>query len=129
MKWGLWLPIGGTALGFTVMLGAFLTNSNPYTTVDGARAAPGKVVHLAGDIVQGTIQTDPRRGQVRFVLRDEKSRTVPVVYTGLQPANMGSVTKVVAIGSYREGHFLAHKLLVKCPSKYEGEKIEAGSTT
>ena len=31
---------------------------------------------------------------------------------------------IVAIGSYRDGHIEAEKLLVKCPSKYQGAEVE-----
>ena len=31
---------------------------------------------------------------------------------------------IVAIGRFREGHIDAEKLLVKCPSKYQGAEVE-----
>jgi len=121
MKPGLLFAIVGTALGLTAMVYAFLANASPYVTVAQARQIAGDNLHLAGDIVSGTLRPNPHEGVVRFTLRDEKGGLIPVVYTGIPPANMGSATQVVAVGGHREGRFEAHRLLVKCPSKYESK--------
>jgi cytochrome c-type biogenesis protein CcmE len=38
---------------------------------------------------------------------------------------MGQASKVVAVGTMREGEFHSRKLLLKCPSKYESTKSGA----
>jgi cytochrome c-type biogenesis protein CcmE len=38
----------------------------------------------------------------------------------MKPGNFNEATQVVAIGRYRDGVLEAEKLLVKCPSKYQG---------
>jgi cytochrome c-type biogenesis protein CcmE len=45
-----------------------------------------------------------------------------VRYHGLKPANFEEAISIVAIGRYdgSEKVFVADKLLVKCPSKYQG---------
>ena len=55
-------------------------------------------------------------------MRDE-SGTMQVHYKGQAPSNLSQATKAVAIGGFAQGNdFEARKLMVKCPSKYEGEK-------
>jgi hypothetical protein len=38
-----------------------------------------------------------------------------------KPNNFEAASQVVAIGSYKDGVFYAEDMLVKCPSKYQGE--------
>jgi cytochrome c-type biogenesis protein CcmE len=47
-----------------------------------------------------------------------------VVYGGIRPANFKDAISIVAIGRYRAGRIDAEKLLVKCPSKYQGAEVE-----
>jgi cytochrome c-type biogenesis protein CcmE len=49
---------------------------------------------------------------------------IAVSYTDVKPANFEDAVSIVAIGRYENGVFAAEKLLVKCPSKYQGEEIE-----
>jgi cytochrome c-type biogenesis protein CcmE len=37
---------------------------------------------------------------------------------------VGAAISIVAIGRFREGRIDAEKLLVKCPSKYQGAEVE-----
>lgn len=104
------------------LMTVFVTSASPYVTVAQARQAEGDNLHLAGDLVKGSIVNDLRTRQLRFELKDEKGDVMPVVYTGPPPSNMGEATKVVAIGGYKEGALHSDQLLIKCPSKYEGEK-------
>ncbi len=47
-------------------------------------------------------------------------------YKGLKPANFEDAISIVAIGQYDESskEFEANKLLVKCPSKYQGAEVK-----
>lgn len=101
------------------MVIAFLSNASPYVTVAEARSSTGDDLHLAGDLDKKSLESDVRAGEVRFTLKDEKGESIPVIYKGTPIANMGEATKVVAIGKCDGDVFRAHRLLVKCPSKYE----------
>jgi cytochrome c-type biogenesis protein CcmE len=57
---------------------------------------------------------------IRFILQDEAGEAVPVLYKGVKPDGMEHATSIVAIGQYERDLFIAEKLLVKCPSKYQG---------
>lgn len=112
----------GAFVGISGMAAAFLFSASPYVTVDYARKAKGDNFHVAGDIVPGTVQVSPKQGVVSFQMRDE-SGTMQVHYKGQAPSNLSQATKAVAIGGFTQGNdFEARKLMVKCPSKYEGEK-------
>jgi cytochrome c-type biogenesis protein CcmE len=124
MKAGTIITIVLTVAGLCAVVFAFVKNSSPYVTVAQAKASDRPSVHLAGDIDKSTVTVG--RGTVSFLITDEKGDTAQVVFSGPPPANMGEATKVVAIGAMKNGVFEAHKLLLKCPSKYESE---AGPTS
>jgi cytochrome c-type biogenesis protein CcmE len=42
------------------------------------------------------------------------------------PPDFTRSEKVVVIGNYQNNAFVARKILLKCPSKYQEEKINAG---
>lgn len=114
-----------TSIGLTAMVMAFVNSASPYVTVAQAKESKAKNLHLAGDIIPGTLRPKPMEGKVEFDVKDEKGATIHVVYLGPPPSNMGSATKVVAVGGVQNGEFVSEKLQLKCPSKYEstaGEK-------
>lgn len=119
MKLGTLISIVVATLAVSGMVIAFLSNASPYVSVAEAKASTGDDLHLAGDLDKATLETDVRAREVRFTLKDEKGESMPVVYSGAPIANMGEATKVVAVGKCENGVFKAHRLLVKCPSKYE----------
>lgn len=103
-------------------LGAvFVTNASPYVSISEAKSSSGDGLHVAGQIEPNSIRSDIRRNQIDFVLKDDSGQKLPVVYTGAPVSNLGTATKVVAIGGMKNGAFVSSQLLVKCPSKYESE--------
>ena len=54
----------------------------------------------------------------------ESKRVLPVAYRDVKPANFEEAVSIVAIGRYQADSFHAEKLLVKCPSKYQGQETE-----
>lgn len=121
MKRGTVVSIAIAVLAVLGMGFAFMANASPYVSVAEAKGRGTEQVHVAGDILKETMRTDLVRREVRFDIRDEKGDVMNVVYAGPPPANLGSATKVVAIGSMKDGAFHSDKMLVKCPSKYEGQ--------
>jgi cytochrome c-type biogenesis protein CcmE len=109
-------------LSIAGVFGAFILNASPYGTFDDARETKSSSMHIAGSLLKETIEQDMAQGQITFKLRDTKGEVGRVVYHGPKPANMGEADTIVAIGGYREGAFHSEKLLIKCPSKSEGEK-------
>ncbi|RPI97536.1 MAG: cytochrome c maturation protein CcmE [Spirochaetales bacterium] len=64
------------------------------------------------------------KGSFAFTLRDENGASLRVVHRGVRPQNFEHADRIVALGTYdpQGGIFVADRLLVKCPSKYTGEK-------
>lgn len=123
MKKGYWIA-GGLALVF-VLLGvtAFTKTLTPYLSFDEARKARG-TVQVMGGLDKTSDRYDTTTQQLFFDLVDDRGARMPVTYGGVRPANFKDAISIVAIGPYRDGRIQAEKLLVKCPSKYQGAEVE-----
>ena len=105
------------------VLAAFVRNASPYVTVAEAKESHAEGVHLAGDLVKDSIQTNPKSGEIRFQLKDQSGQLANVLYIGSTPGNLKEATKVVAVGGMDQNNvFVSHQLLIKCPSKYESQQ-------
>jgi cytochrome c-type biogenesis protein CcmE len=117
---GALLVVGFLALG----LSTFTRSMTPYVSFAEAKAAP-RTVQVMGALEKGTSRYDTNTKTLLFTLYDEKTKeSIPVSYTDVKPANFEDAVSIVAIGRYEHGVFAAEKLLVKCPSKYQGEEME-----
>lgn len=121
MKLKLFLPLIIGSAAVTGMVYTFVSQASPYVTVAQAQRMDGNRLHLAGDMIKGTVSVAIHDRKVRFTLRDDEGDYIPVVYHGAPPANMGTATRVVVIGGVKEGVFIANDMLLKCPSKYESK--------
>jgi len=101
---------------------AFILNASPYVTVSEARKTGATNVHLKGELDKGSIQNDLAARTIRFRIKDTTGELMTVVYSGPPPQDMAQATEVVAIGSMKGNEFHSEKLLIKCPSKYEGKE-------
>lgn len=119
------LLLGGAALlllfaGFSYQ--AFQDSLTPYVSYADARAS-GRTVQVAGGLQPGSSAYETDSGVLRFTLVDpESGDEMPVRYEGLKPANFEDAISIVAIGRWdtTAESMAAEKLLVKCPSKYQG---------
>jgi cytochrome c-type biogenesis protein CcmE len=127
----LWTILGVVAIiGFVAFgAGAFKSNLTPYVSFQQARAT-SDAVQVAGKLIQGSDFFDQKASVLRFDLRDDHGDVMKVTYKGLKPGNFEEATQVVAIGRFHGGALEAEKLLVKCPSKYQGldQKASTSST-
>jgi cytochrome c-type biogenesis protein CcmE len=81
----------------------------------------GRSLQIIGEIEPGSlIRTDD--GSISFTLIDEKG-SIRVTYRGVPPQNLEQEgNQVVVLGTLRnDGEIDSSQLLVKCPSKYEGD--------
>jgi len=119
---GILLLVAFAGFSFT----AFKDSMTPYVSYDDAKEG-GRIVQVAGALVKGSYSYVDARESLFFTLQDPKSKqTLRVRYKGLKPANFEDAISIVAIGHYDEKakEFEANKLLVKCPSKYQGAEVE-----
>lgn len=120
------------ALAFSAF--AFKGSLVNYVPFSDAMKATDTTVQVMGAPVAGTMAYDNTVHALRFTLRDDQGQTLPVVFKGPKPEDldtaMTKATKITAQGTYdpKQGVFAADNLLVKCPSKYQGDKGERGYT-
>jgi cytochrome c-type biogenesis protein CcmE len=102
---------------------SFTKTLTPYLSFDEARKAKG-VVQVMGGLDKTSDRYDTTSQRLSFELVDDRGGRMPVSYGGIKPANFKDAISIVAIGRYRDGRIEAEKLLVKCPSKYQGAEVE-----
>jgi len=123
MKKGYWIAAVLTLAFVGFGLTAFQKTLTPYLSFDEATKSKG-VVQVMGALDKESDRYDTSREELSFQLVDPQGHRMPVMYRGIRPGNFKDAISIVAIGRYREGRIDAEKLLVKCPSKYQGAEVE-----
>ncbi len=123
MKKGYWVAFALAAAFVALGLTAFNKTLTPYLSFDEARTSKG-VVQVMGALDKASDRYDTARQELSFDLVDPRGRRLPVSYRGIRPGNFKDAISIVAIGRYKEGRIEAEKLLVKCPSKYQGTEVQ-----
>ena len=122
------------ALGTGLLLAfagfAFTSFQQQLTPYVGFREAQSmdRTLQVAGGLVKNSSSYED--GTLLFTITEpETGETMRVAYRGVKPGNFEDAVSVVAIGRYDSGQRLmaADKLLVKCPSKYQGAEVETKS--
>lgn len=100
-------------------------------------AADGKStkVHVVGTLKKDNIgkivgmeykpQVDPN--YFSFLLVDQNNEERQVVYSSPKPQDFERSEQIVIIGSMQSNRFVADKILMKCPSKYQENEIKVES--
>lgn len=127
------LVVIAAAIGIIVQTAG---ESSTYVTFDQAfqLASNGdsKSIHVVGDLKKDPsgeiIGIHPGEDKVSFsfLLVDSNGKEQLVYYNEPMPADFKRSEKVVVIGGYQNDVFVANKILLKCPSKYVDEKLNAG---
>jgi len=104
------------------MFSSLLRSCSPHVGFERARS--GERVQVYGAIVTADISFDSSALTLSFSLRNEQGEMLPVVYTGVVPANFEYAREATCSGVWRDGRFLSDRMLLKCPSKYEGQVEE-----
>jgi cytochrome c-type biogenesis protein CcmE len=91
-------------------------------------AHANRVVQVMGKIDFDAVRYDDTQERLQFAIYDpeaespEDAERLDVVYYGVVPGNFDQATSVVLKGRPDAGGtFVADQMLVKCPSKYQGE--------
>jgi cytochrome c-type biogenesis protein CcmE len=107
-------------------MASFRQTLTPYVTFEQARSLE-RTLQVAGGLVDGSSTYDRAEEALLFTLEEpESGQHLRVLYRGLKPANFEEAISIVAIGRFDPAQdiFQADKLLVKCPSKYQGVESE-----
>ena len=96
-----------------------------------ASAGNTKSIHVVGELKKdesGNIigmDKSPDNLSFSFTLLDDNKKEQKVYYNEPMPPDFARSEKVVVIGSYKGENFIANKILLKCPSKYQEQKLNA----
>lgn len=88
-----------------------------------------KEIHVVGELKKDAnghivgIEEGADRVSFSFIMVDDKGKEQKVFYNQPMPPDFTRSEKVVVIGTYVDNDFKASKILLKCPSKYQEEKI------
>ena len=106
---------------------AFMKTTIQYVSLDEAVHAK-RTVQVMGKIDFDRVQYNDKNTRLEFAIYDATAKDtstaerMPVVYYGVVPGNFDQATSVVLKGKPgTDGVFVAEQMLVKCPSKYQGE--------
>ncbi len=109
--------------------GAFKSSLTPYVSFEVARSSKS-AVQVAGSLMPDSTRFDEEQGALTFALVDDSGDALSITYKGMKPGNFEEATQIVAIGRFNGSALEAERLLVKCPSKYQGvEEKEYGSSS
>lgn len=120
--------IGGLIIVVFMVWGAsaFLRTTIKYVSIEEASTAT-QIVQTMGKIDFDQVHYNVEDERLEFVIYDaeaedkETARRLDVMYYGVVPGNFDQATSVVLKGKAEGDAFLAEQMLVKCPSKYQGE--------
>ena len=93
---------------------------SPYVSFSYAETHPGKYVQVIGKRGKSDEVKHEEKG-FAFSMSDETGKSLNVYHAGVKPLNFEHTEQIVVLGKYSNetSTFLADKVLVKCPSKYE----------
>ncbi|HEY5822865.1 MAG TPA: cytochrome c maturation protein CcmE [Cyclobacteriaceae bacterium] len=90
-------------------------------------------VHVVGELKKDTngeiigLEEGADHLSFSFLLIDENKKEQKVYYNEPMPPDFTRSEKVVVIGKYKQENFVASKILLKCPSKYQEQKLNNAS--
>jgi cytochrome c-type biogenesis protein CcmE len=88
-------------------------------------------IHVVGELKKDEhgnifgLEKSPDRLSFSFILVDQNKKEQKVYYNEPMPPDFLRSEKVVVIGGYLGDNFVASKILLKCPSKYQEQKLKA----
>jgi cytochrome c-type biogenesis protein CcmE len=106
---------------------SLLGNSSTYANFKEAREADEEV-HVAGTLVKSKpMDYNPEKdpNSFSFYMLDKDGEEQRVVLKKSKPQDFERSEQLVIIGSMQGNEFVAHDVLMKCPSKYNDGQAEA----
>ncbi len=105
---------------------SFMVNMNTYSNFAEAKKHSEKEQQIIGTLNKSKpVKYDTIAAKVYFTffMRDEQGTEMKVMFNDLKPQDFEKLQQVVVTGSVKENAFYATKMLLKCPSKYNSNKI------
>lgn len=104
------------------MFGDFST----YETFASAAQDEGKQYHVIGELAKGkSMEYDPVKdpNYFSFYVADKSGSVNKVVFNGAKPTDIEKSEQIVMTGYMKGETFHCSKIQMKCPSKYENDRI------
>ena len=112
-------------------------DASSYVTFKEAKALSTKgfkkSIHVVGQLTRSEegeiigIEESPDKLSFKFQMVDENGFMQQVFHANPIPTDFAKSEQVVIIGTYNDENFIAEKILLKCPSKYQEESdLSAG---
>ncbi|MDH5598075.1 MAG: cytochrome c maturation protein CcmE [Cyclobacteriaceae bacterium] len=99
------------------------------TAYEMAKGGNAEKIHVIGTLkrdrngdITGIVPSENKL-TVKFQLIDENMNEHTIFYNEPMPADLASSEQVVVVGAFKEDVFIADKVLLKCPSKYNNETM------
>ena len=135
MKKGHILGLGVIAIAIMIIItsiGDASTYENFSTAKTMAMNGNDEAIHVVGGLKKdhtGTVtglEVSEEKTSFTFMMVDNDGQEQQVYYNEPVPADFTRAEQVVVIGSYKnESIFVADKILMKCPSKYQETDVQA----
>lgn len=112
------------AVAIGTILSTFL-DSSTYASFTEAMEAPGKEFHVAGKLntaKEMSYNPEQNANLFSFYLVDNEGFEKKVLFNGSKPQDFERSESVVITGKVKGNDFIADKILMKCPSKYNDGK-------
>lgn len=96
-----------------------------------AREGNKAKIHVVGHLPKSEtgevtgIENGADKVSFSFLMLDENNQQHKVYYNEPMPTDFLKSEQVVVVGAFHDEYFVADKILMKCPSKYEEETVEA----
>ena len=116
----------------TATAGCASTYVNFNQAYEMAETGNNKSIHVVGQLKKDDnghvigLQNSADNLSFSFIMVDENGKEQNVFYNEPMPPDFIRSENVVVIGGYQGDHFVANKILLKCPSKYQEQKVNAG---
>jgi len=114
------------AVGLGVIVST-ISNSSTYAPFKEAKLKTGKTFHVVGKIDKSkTFIYNPEvnANLFGFYLIDNEGADVRVLYNGAKPQDFERSEQIVVVGKMKGEDFIANQILMKCPSKYNGNEAD-----
>jgi cytochrome c-type biogenesis protein CcmE len=102
-----------------------ISNSSTYAPFRTAIENEGSTFHVVGKVnLQKDFIYNPQENAniFGFYLVDSEGLEKLVLYNGTKPQDFERSEQIVVVGKMKEDKFIANQLLMKCPSKYNGNQ-------
>tara|TARA_R110000868_G_scaffold386900_2_gene655351 strand:+ start:359 stop:772 length:414 start_codon:yes stop_codon:yes gene_type:complete len=112
-----------------IAIGAIIStvaDAATYADFGVAMSNPGKQFQIVGELNKEkdiTYSPESNANQFSFYMVDKNGNEQKVIFNGAKPQDFERSEQVVITGSLEGENFLADKILMKCPSKYQDGEV------